>query len=517
MRVIKFLTRFLIAAVFMLTLTYYNNSVHADSGESSEEILDEIIEIRAQDGEITDSQVEPIRQALLNIDPLYLELLAEHDVVVLISDISTTNLEEYKITEGTSVRIDDHSMDGRHYDDIPGVYFQKNEELGMDPTAYVSVRPEASEPAETALHEVGHAVDFILSGELSQTTGSFPFSTTDDTFENIVEEERMNLFPDDSGRYSLVNEMIETGEMDSAGEGEGYHDEPAEFFASAFEFYFDDEASKDFLKTNGPRTFNVFETLPSRFIDMTEYDDEGLKVEWTPNDRADSYEVYVLGLSGEGPVETLPGDASEFTFSHEDNDLDGEHGTLSYVSLEIYLEALDEDGNLLYKTNVVSDADQEVDIADLEEKIAEAEALQEEVNDDMGYLEYELEAAYDVLERYNAGESAEFPARQSDVYNQINSLEEMMEMFEEDDTAGHDADRTIALNEDESGEESSDSDSDIETADEPSTDEAGDTATPSHGTSGNVVLIMALIIFIGILIAIGIFGIYIFKKKKQNK
>lgn len=213
--------QYIYTAIILFTFLLINiSTVHAE-----EDVLDQVVKIETV-GEYDEKAAAEMKERIGTIHPLFLEVLAEKEVVIKLINFPLTDLPEYAYLKGEVPR--GWEGTGLTWEDVPGA--------GGDPTVARIGKSDPNDPdsghddINLELHEIGHAVDEFVFDDIS-------FS---DEFVSIHEREKDGFLPD------------------------VYFDFVEEYFAEAFAYYYLNEESRQVLLEKAPETKAFIDSLPQR-------------------------------------------------------------------------------------------------------------------------------------------------------------------------------------------------------------------------------------------------------------
>lgn len=413
-RILKFM---ILIAFFLLNATPL---IEVQAASTSRDLILEMT--RYQKGpNYNEEHGEAIINTMAAIDPVWVQLLSDQGVKIVLTDETMNQIEEFADIPPAPIN------DGRSPEEIPGAYSPSHRLLFVQLGGNIELESAKS----TALHELGHAVDYMLNGHFT----TVPFSQLGE-IERLIEKEKQAIFPRDRAAHILTGE---NPYRDDVPAGKGYLDQPEEYFAAVFDEYYMGGTNKEELRVKAPETFQLLENLETRFIVTENIDYDGSTFSWTPYEEAAGYKFYKATHLRENATEsdlyeTLTEEVTSLTIPHEK-----EYPEDYFVQLA----ALDESGNEIYRTALGTTQRAQLDVTNLEHLIAEATGLQAEVEDPLEYLQYVIESGEMRLDDYyEDGPMYEKILSQSFIVRTELDIIEMMETFDpESETAGFGPDR----------------------------------------------------------------------------
>ncbi len=188
-------------------------------------VLNVFVELPQDQYDIAEAQ--NMMNRISNIPIQYLKKLIEDGVRLRLINNPLTDEPEYEYLKGVVPR--GWEATGLTWDDVPGAG-------GHLIIARIGYSAEGMGHGSYCLelHEVAHLIDYHFFN-------LYGFSSTDPAFQAICEAEDEVLFP-----------------------GNDYFEYDEEFFAEAFVMYYFDVASKETLKQNAPKTYQLFADMENK-------------------------------------------------------------------------------------------------------------------------------------------------------------------------------------------------------------------------------------------------------------
>jgi len=248
----------LIVCMLQMTFILPNTALAADYKEFSEnqsyesEYLEELIEVYAYDENYDQQATQEMINRLGNVPEEIIRATLDMGMTVFLVDFPIIEHEEYMHLKGEQPR---GYPEGEIWDDVPGAG-------GTNAIARIGHSEPGNDHGSKnlELHEYGHVIEHTLFVDNVDS---------DEIFHDAFTEEQRAMFPHDD-----------------------YYDDPGEYFAEVFSYYYLNDTAANELKNKAPKTYAFLEDLAKRTLSLDYKEDEGISLSWEEVEGAETYHVY---------------------------------------------------------------------------------------------------------------------------------------------------------------------------------------------------------------------------------